>query len=121
MLSNTFTLPETMLEAVLPLHQVGGHLAYHNTRRVGVARNILRHYRCVSHPQVGHTVHPQFRVCHSSWVFGRTHGTGGHVVRQLVRELAGEALPVGRTVEVRVLTALDRFGKMLKMQSMRLL
>ena len=33
-------------------------------------------------------------------------------------ELAGEALPVGRTVEVRVLTALDRFGKVLQIESM---
>ena len=39
-------------------------------------------------------------------------------MRQLVRELAGEALPVGRTVEVRVLTALHRFGKVLKIESM---
>ena len=35
---------------------------------------------------------------------------------QLVCELAGEAFPIRRTVDVRVLTAFDRFGKVLKVE-----
>ena len=116
MLRNPRPLFEPLGHSMVSLDHFRRPLTDHHGWRGHVPRYDFGHHREVNNPQIGHAVNPQLGVRHSSRIIGRTHGTGGHVVCQLVCELAGEAFPIRRTVDVRVLTAFDRFGKVLKVE-----